>query len=674
MRETVDASAAHVDGLTGLNRIRSLLSTSEPDEALRLCEEHLGGPSPARGALGLKAQALFALERIQEATLVAQQAASAEPGDPEGMIALGYALVYGGRPDEGIAQFDRALAERPSAAKAHAGRGLGLAAAGRGEEAVAAYQRAARLEPRDAAMFIEIGHLMLRLGTLDNALAAFGVALRLRPGWVPALEGSSLILIALNRHAEALPGLEVLRSKKPESDYLDGSILHARLNCCDWTGFEALSASISTRLKRGERADAPLSYLAHSESAADQRRCAEIYVRDRCTIAATGAANARQPSGQANRRLRIGYLSADFRNHPVAQQLVGVLEAHDRAQIETFGLSAGPSDGSPLRRRLESAIENWVQVGARQDAAIASQMRDLAIDIAVDLGGHTTGSRTRVLAHRPAAVQVAFLGFPGTLGADFIDYIVADRHVIPDSERGHYTEQVIYMPDSYMPCDIARPLGVVPTRAQAGLPEKAMVFSCFNAPYKLSPRVFDCWMQILSEVPGSVLWLRDCADPAKANLANEARRRAVDPSRLRYAEKVPALADHYARLSLADLFLDSYPYNAHTTACDALAAGVPVITVRGRPFASRVGTSLLHAVGLGELSVDTFESYARLAITIARDPERLLRLKAQLCTARSSAPLFDPELFCRHLETAYFEISRRRRRGEAPSVLRVGGA
>jgi predicted O-linked N-acetylglucosamine transferase (SPINDLY family) len=658
---------------SNLRRLATLLGQwGDVPAAISLLERSLEiDPDNPRGLNNL-GKLLIGQGRAAESIPVLQRALANQPAYPIALNNLGLAFASLGRQVEALASFDRAIELQPTFAKAHAGRGLALAAAGRGEEAISAYLRATQLDPRDSAVFMEIGRLMLRLGRWDNAHAAFAAALQLRPDDVLALEGRTMTLIALNRHEEALSGLELLATLKPGTDYLQGTILHARLNCCDWSGLDGQSAGIVARVRRGEPADAPLSFMAHCDSPDDQRVCAEIYARDRCAIAHAKLARERRPtSSRSGPRLRIGYLSADFRNHALPQLLAGVLEAHDRSQVETFAFSAGPGDGSPLRQRLESALEHWVEVGALRDAAIAERMRELAIDIAVDLGGYTTGNRTRVLAYRPAPVQIAFLGFPGTLGADFIDYIVADRHVIPDHERGHYAEHVIYMPDSYLPSDFAAPIGAPPRRAAAGLPAAGTVFCCFNAPYKITSGMFDVWMRILDAVPDSVLWMRDCGETVKSNLSREAGRRAVDPLRLRYAPRMPALADHHARLSLADLFLDSYPYNAHTTACDALIAGVPIITLRGRSFASRVATSLLHTVHLGQLSVDNPESYTRLAIDLGRAPGEIARLKNQLFAVRATTPLFDPRRYCRHLEAAYFESLRRHRQGEGASVLRI---
>jgi protein O-GlcNAc transferase len=553
-------------------------------------------------------------------------------------------------------------------ARAYVGRGLALAAAGRGAEALAAYQRAAELNPHDPALFLEVGHLMLRMGRIGNAHAAFSTALQLAPDSLPALEGRTKTLLALNRHEEAQPGLDALWDAVPEQDYLQGLKFNAQLHCCDWSEFETQRRAIADRVRRGERADNPFSFLVHSDSPADQRRCAQIYALDRCGVRASIA---RAPVNRRDSRLRIAYLSADFCDHPVGQLMAGVFESHDRSRFETYAFSAGPSDHSPLRRRLECTFDHFLEIAEMQDAAVAARMNELAIDVAVDLGGHTTGSRTRVLALRPAPVQVALLGFPGTSGTNFIDYIIADRHVIPEADRIHYTEQVIYLPDSYIPGHLPETVHPPPGRRAAGLPASGAVLCCFNAPYKISPTVFALWMRILRRVPDGRLWLRDASDAVKRNLAREAGRSGVDPIRLVYAPRVSTLALHHARLSLADVFLDTQPYNAHTTAADALGAGVPVITLRGNTFASRVATSLLHAVGLHHLSARTPEHYEDLAVGLASTPGHLAGLKDHLRRQRSASPLFDTVRFCRHLEAAYIEVCARHDRGERPSTLSV---
>jgi protein O-GlcNAc transferase len=654
-----------------LGRIHALLALDRPTDALTACEELLvrrPGCDIFPGLRGLRACALLDLKRTPEALTAAAEATSADPQDTQAFLALGFARVLSGRAASALDAFECAIALRPTLAKAHGGRGLALAAAGRADEAIAAYERAAALDPRDPALYLEVGQLMLRLGRHANAHAAFCAAWELQPNHRGALEGRAMTLIALNRHEEALPLLTALEVNGPPIDYLTGIKFHSQLHCCDWHDYDASSRTIGAGVRRSERVEAPFSFLAHGESAADQRLCAQTFVADRCRVEHRPMVRRERLGGS---RLRIAYLSSDFGDHPVGQLVAALLESHDRSRFEVYALSAAPKTDSPLRRRLERAVDHFLEMAAIQDTAYAARMAELSIDIAVDLGGHTTGSRTRVLALRPAPLQVAFLGYPGTSGADFMDYIVADRHVIPESERIHYSEQVIYLPDTYLPSDFAAPPPAAPTRAEAGLPATGCVYCAFNAPYKITPHLFDVWIRILNAVPDSVLWLREAPAVVKKNLAKEARRRGADPARLIYAPRVPTHAAHGARLSLADLFLDTSPYNAHTTASDALGAGVPIITMRGKTFASRVATSLLHACDLERLSVHSAEEYERLATAMGQEPHLIADLKAHLRRVRMTAPLFDPVHFCGYLETAYNEIWARYERGESPSTLWV---
>jgi protein O-GlcNAc transferase len=621
-------------------------------------------PASAR-ALNNLGSLLNELGRADEAIPVLQRALAVQPDYAVAMTNLGTAFSCVGRIAEAIAHFDRAIALDSSLAPAHFGRGRSLAAAGSDVDAIAAFRQAAQLNPKDPRVFMQMGHLMLKLGFSDNALSAFTAALELLPGDISALEGRVLAIMALKRHEEAIPAIAALRAAAPRNHYLQGHQLHAQLQCADWSEFDASSRDIALRVLRGERVDLPLSFMAHNESPAEQLACARTFMRDQIPADVRVLS---QPARPSPSRLRIAYLSPDFRDHPVGQLIAGVIEAHDRARFETHAFSTGPDDASVMRRRIEAGFEHFHQVADLSDLGVAERMA-ATVDIAVDLGGHTLASRSQLLAYRPAPVQVSFLGFPGTLGADFIDYIVGDRHVIPEADQVHYAEKVIYMPDSYLPGALPEDMVAPPARIAAGLPATGFVYCSFNSPHKILPPVFDGWMRILSAVPDSVLWLRDCAGIVKRNLANEARARGVDPARLVYAPKVRTLADHIARLGLADLFLDTHPYNAHTTASDALAAGVPVLTTRGGSFASRVASSLLFACGLGSLSVATLQEYERLAVELARDPAESARLKTHLLRVRPTVPLFDSKRFCRHLETAYLEIWARHERGEPPTVL-----
>ncbi len=650
-----------------LRRLAALLSQSgQRDGAMALLERSLEiDPGSAR-ALNNLGRLLTETGRVSEAVRVLERALALQRDYPIALNNLGDALSRLGRLDEAIAHYERALALQPALAKAHAGLGLALAASGRGIEAIVAYERAAGLDPRDPSVFFEVGHLMLRYGRIGNAHAAFCAALELQPDNILAQEGRVMTLIALNRHEEALPGLAVLRIAAPWIDYLPGFQLHAQLHCHDWSEFNVARPRIVERVRRGERVATPFSCLAFDDSPANQRLCAQTFVADQFPPVAA----AHRPARGRNPRLRIGYLSADFRDHPVAVLMAGVFEVHDRSRFEIYAFSASPSDGGELRPRLERGVDHFLDVSPMPDAAVAARMAELSIDIAVDLGGHTTGSRTRVLAHRPAPVQVNYLGYPGTLGAPFIDYLIADEFVIPPEYRRDYTEQVVYLPDCFQANDDRRPIGPVPSRTEAGLPDSGFVFCSFNNSYKINPLMFGVWCGLLQAIPGSVLWLVTNNATARGNLRREASARGADGARLIFAERLP-YPSHMARFGLADLFLDTLPFNAGTTASDALWAGVPVLTCAGESFAARMAGSLLRAVGLPELITHSLEDYERGALELACQPERLARLRARLAANRHAAPLFNTPRHCRHLEAAYAEMWARHERGEKPSTLWV---
>jgi predicted O-linked N-acetylglucosamine transferase (SPINDLY family) len=370
-------------------------------------------------------------------------------------------------------------------------------------------------------------------------------------------------------------------------------------------------------------------------------------------------------------RIRVAYLSTDFGEHAVATQIAGVLERHDRTRFETIAISYGRNDRSATRARLERAFERFIDVESRSDREVASEIRALETDIVVDLTGLTARSRPGILALRPAGLQVQYLGYAGSLGAEYVDYVIADDVVIPEHHRSHYAEKVATLPDTYMPTDSERAIGTRPSRAQAGLPETGFVFCAFNNSYKVSPELFDIWMRLLKAVEGSVLWLPDMNDTTRRNLIQEAEARGVAGLRLVFASYAASGAEHLARLGLADLFLDTRPYNAHSSASDALWAGIPVLTLPGDTFASRVGASLLSACGLAELIADSAQSYEAIALHLASDKAEYAALKAKLERNRTSSVLFDTARFTRHLEAAYATMYEHHQRGGEPRPFRV---
>ncbi len=650
-----------------LGQCWALLRLGRAEDALAIIDQAMREQPSLPGADGMRAHIFLALGRSHEAWTAANRGSSAIPTDALALLARGLLLRERGDASAALAAFDAALSADPTLAAAHQGRGSALASLGRPEAAIEALDCARPLDPNNPAIPIRRGQLMIQLHRFDQAVDAFAAALAIDPRHTAALQGHAQCLAALGRAAEAVEAYGRLLAAAPNADYMRGERFHVQLQCCDWRDFEQQREDIAARVRRGERADNPGTFMSHSDSAADQWCCARTFAADFCaTPVGRFASYERRETG----RIRVAYLSADFHTHATAWLTAGLFEAHDRSRFEIFALSFGPDDGSDMRRRLTRAFEHFEDVRQLTDRQIAQLMHARGIDIAVDLKGHTLGARPQIFAYKPAPVQVSFLGYPGTSGGDFMDYIVADRTVIPESERGYYSEQVIHMPDCYQVNDAWREPGVAPTRHAAGLPEDAFVFCCFNNAYKISPPVFEDWMRILRAVPGSILWLLEGTAAAAANLRAAATGYGVHADRLVFAPWQTA-ADHLARCALADVFLDTRPYTAHTTASDALRSGVPIITQPGGSFASRVASSLLRAVGLGSLSVGSREAYVSLAIRLAQSPDELEGLKQTLALARQSSPLFDPVRYCRHLETAFEAIYARARRGAAPGPLVV---
>jgi predicted O-linked N-acetylglucosamine transferase (SPINDLY family) len=441
------------------------------------------------------------------------------------------------------------------------------------------------------------------------------------------------------------------------------------LQICDWSDFDAELSDLAARIERGEAASNPGFVLTLSDSAALQRKAATNWIRKNYPPRADLPAIRTRGAFE---KLKIGYFSADYRNHPVAQLTAGLFETHDRSKFEVIGFSFGPDTQDEMRKRMERAFDRFLDLRTRSAPEVASLARDMQLDIAVDLGGFTEGSSLEVFARRAAPLQVEFLGYPGTVGAPYIDYLIADRTVIPESAQVFYTEQIAYLPNCFQPNEAQRQVSPrTPSRADCGLPDRGFVFCCFNNHFKITPAVFAVWMRLLRDVGGSVLWLADGSESMKHNLRRSAATSGVAGDRLLFAPRMPDFADHLARLRVADLFLDTLPYNAHTTASNALGAGLPLLTCQGTSLAARVASSLLTVLELPELIATNLAQYEAMARRLAARPELLRDLRERLARNQRSAPLFDTERYCRGLEAAYLRMWRRRLRGELPASFAV---
>jgi protein O-GlcNAc transferase len=536
----------------------------------------------------------------------------------------------------------------------------------RRDEALVAYDKAIAVNPQYTEALINSGVLLRETHRHLEALERFQRVLTIKPDHETALGNSGIILTEFKRTQEAIAVFQRLLTVNPKYDWGKGLLAYERLHACDWTDFQQSANEITDGIRAGMKTCKSLPLMAISDDCESHQLSARMF-------------GLRFPQQKAplwngeryrHKKIRIAYVSPDLREHPVGHLMCGIFEHHDKSRFETIAISLGIDDKSRLRSRMLNAFDHFVDARMMTTRQIAEKMREMEVDIAIDLAGYTADSRTDVFAYRPAPVHANFLGYPGTMGVPYMDYIIADRNVIPPEHQRFYDEKVVYLPDAYLPTDAGVKIAErTPTRAECGLPEEGVVFCSFSHDYKLSPPMFDVWMRLLNQVPGSVLWLMSRGETAQQNLRKEAAARGVDPSRLVFAGRVPMVEDHLARYRQADVFLDTHPYNAHTTAADALMAGLPVVTFMGGAFPARVAASLLHAIGMPELVADSKEGYEALALKLAQDPALRETLKAKLQANRTTHALFDTQRFCQNMEAIYVSMWRQAELGGAKDQL-----
>jgi predicted O-linked N-acetylglucosamine transferase (SPINDLY family) len=631
--------------------------------------------------------ALRELGQKDEAAASYRRAVQLDPGMVEAHLNLGNFHLGMDRYEDALGCYQRALQVHPQHAGAHQSAALALHGLGRYEEAVASYRRALSLAPDHSETHYNLGVTLGELRRYTEAAESYRSALALRPNYAAALNNLGLALRMLHRLAESAQCYRrateispndrnaqfnlanILREQGLHEQAIDryervlglspdnagAFMLRAaeKRAICDWGDFDQLADSVDAWVESGKNPILPFGFLAFSDDPAKQRVCASRYAEQ--LVGGITPLPRRSPR-DSEAPVRVAYLSADFHQHATAYLMAELFERHDRERFETHAISFGPATGDVMQKRLQAAFDGFHDVREQSDREVAGLIRELGVDIAVDLKGYTQDCRPRILAYRPAPVQINYLGYPGTMGADFIDYVLVDRFVAPPDRQPYFTERLFYLPDCYQVNDSTRAIAAeLPSREACGLPADGFVFCCFNHNYKFTPSVFERWMSLLRRVPDSLMWLFKDNDSAERNLRREAERRDVDPRRLVFAPKLP-LAEHLARHRHADLFLDTFPYSAHTTASDALWAGVPVLTRVGQGFASRVAGSLLQTIGLPELITDDIEAYEALAYALATDPGRLGALRERLARNRETSPLFDGALFARNLEAAYLRM------------------
>ena len=532
-----------------------------------------------------------------------------------------------------------------------------LQALGDKENALRCYDNALVLEPNSQEVLLNSGALLRSMFRHKEALERFNQVLVLNPNHAAALGNCGIMLTEFKQSEQAIAMFQRLLQVKPDYDYGLGLLYYERMHICDWEGIDEIGREIVAAVRAGKRSCKSLAFMALSDDAKDHQTCVRTFAAHhnppRTTPLWTG-------ERYHHKKIRIAYVSPDLREHPVGHLMAGIFERHDKNRFETIAISLGIDDNSRLRARMLEAFDQFIDVRDRTALQIAQLMRTLEVDIAIDLGGYTSDTRTDVFSYRPAPVQVNYLGYPGTMGVNYYDYIIADPHIIPAEHQQFYDEKVVYLPNTYLPTDNSIQISEhTPTRAECGLPDEGVVFCSFSHDYKISPHVFDVWMRLLSKVPGSVLWLVSRAEGTKDNLRKEAQKRGIAPDRLVFAGRVPRVEDHLARYRQASIFLDTHPYNAHTTAADALMAGLPVVTYRGNSFPSRVAGGLVTAAGTPELATQSLGDYERVALELALDPVKLKGIKEKIAaTAQQNYSLFDTEGFCLNLEAIYTAMWR----------------
>ena len=689
--------------LTQVHLLRAKLQTDlgRHDAALEGIDKLLAlMPALAEAWLG-RSNILFAAKRYPEALSAVERALELKPDLAEAWHGRGNVLNELRQYEQALAAYDKALALNRNFAGAWHGRGNVLSEVKRHQEALGAYDKALTLAPDLTAAWLGRGNVLNLLKQLPEALIAYDRALTLDPnlaeawlgrgnafcelnryadagtaydkaisidaGLAEAWLGRGKLLITLKRHDEALAAYDRAVAVKPDLKYAKGDRLHVKLTLSDWTDLDNETIDLVSQVREKRPAISPFQFLAISTSAADQLACTRTFMTDQLSFPAIwrGEIYSHDP-------IRIAYLSADFHEHATAYLMAGLFEKHDKARFDVTAISFGPNQNSQVRERIIGAVEHFIDARSKSDQQIAELIRRLEIDIVIDLKGFTHDARYNVLARRAAPVQVNYLGYPGTMGADFMDYVIADSTIIPKEQFPCYPECVVWLPDSYQVNDQQRRISErCQTRRECGLPESAFVYCCFNNPYKILPDIFDIWMRLLRSNENSVLWLIEGHPTAAANLRCEAEKRNVSAERLIFAPKIP-LPDHLARHRHIDLFLDTLPYNAHTTASDALWAGIPVLTRLGTTFAGGVAGSVLKAVGLDELITHSLEEYEAMATQLAQEPSRLAELKDRLARNRNNHPLFNTERFAHHIEDAFLGMWQRYQRGEPPEAFVVG--
>ena len=608
------------------------------------------------------------LKQFDASIQMFETAVSLKPDYAEAYFNLGVVLKASGRLNLAVESYKKAIALLPNYLGAHNNLGNALKQIGRLEEAVVSYQNAIAIKPDYAEAYNNLGITFMSLRKLEEAVNSYEKAISINSEYYEAHNNLAMAFKKLKRLDKVLINYERANELKPDINYIFGHILHTKMSLCIWNDLTTELKDLTKKINKGQKVVAAFSMLGLIDDPQLQRKATEIYTNDKFPISDSLP---KIGSYTKHKKIRIGYFSADFHNHATMHLMAELFECHDKSSFELIAFSFGPDQQDAWRKRVLLSFDEFIDVSLMSNDDVALLSREMEIDIAIDLKGYTQDCRPGIFAKTAAPIQVSYLGYPGTMAVDYMDYLIADQTLIPEESQQNYSEKIIYMPNSYQVNVSQRSVSEMSiSRTDLGLPEEGFVFCSFNNAYKITPSTFAVWMRILKTVDGSVLWLLVSNNETAKNLIKEAEKSGVNKDRLVFANYVP-VEEHLNRIKYADLFVDNLPYNAHTTSSDALRMGLPVLSCIGKSFASRVAASLLNAVGLPELIATTQEDYEALAIDLATNPKKLKVIKDKLAKNLPSAPLYDTLLFTKHLESAYKAMYGRYHEGLEPEHIYV---
>ncbi|MBT8615308.1 tetratricopeptide repeat protein [Polynucleobacter paneuropaeus] len=649
---------------------KAFFSLGQSRKALDLYNKALALNGHFSEAWSNKGNSLNELGQYLEAILCHEKSLELNPDFPEAWNNKGNTLQALKRYQEALDCYNNAIQLKSDFVEAWSNKGNLLNELKAFSESLICYEKALSLDPSYAEAWSNKAITLQILKRYEEALDSYNNAIQLKPDFEEAWSNKGNLLVLLRRYEEAIHHYEKTIDINPDANWIFGALLDSKKKICFWDKSKEDIQKLVTKIHGGENVIDPFHFLALKDDASIQKVSAEIFAKGNIN---ENSIFDTTPKKSENSKIKIAYISGDFRKHPTAQLIAELFELHDRDYYEILAFSLrGESKDSVMRSRIKNTVDHFLEVHNKSDEEIAQLAREYELDIAVDLGGYTDHARTGIFANRAAPIQVNYLVYPGTLGASYMDYIVADPVLIPEQSQKFFTEKVAYLPDTYQPNDRQRQIASKQfARSELGLPEQGFIFCCFNNNFKINPNVFDSWTRILAQVPRSVLWLRGGNQAAQENLIKEASKRGITADHLIFAARIDDHSEYLASYTLADMFLDTYPYNAHTTASDALWAGLPVLTLMGESFAARVAARLLNAIDLPELITHSQAEYESLAVELATHPEKLLQIKRKLQDNRLTKPLFDTPRYTKNIEAAYTQMYGRYQAGLPPDHLYI---